>query len=139
MADLTPVGYAVCCSLSTSSVFSQGRGQASCRRESDCWCHLAPKWLKVPGMGWMLGTERGHAEGGCGRELILHPTLDTHPSWWQELAWAGAHPPWRGGQTFSEVKNISSSVKPRQCSWLLNSSSCSLLALGVRAARETVW
>lgn len=62
MADLAPAGYAACCSLSPSSVFSQGRGQASCRRESDCLCHLAPKRLKVP--SGCLGL-RGDAQGAA--------------------------------------------------------------------------
>lgn len=131
--------YPSCCSSSSSPVFSPGRGQASCGRWGEQ--PSVPRHPKTTrrarnGQGGYLGRRGDAQRGSHGRELILHPSPapDPHPR--QKLAQAGARLPWGGVHTFSEVKNTSSSVKPRQRRWALNSSKCSLLTLGVRAVRE---
>lgn len=122
-ADPAHSGHSRCGSVSPAPVFSPGRGQASCGGDSGHQCPIAPKLPQE------LGTTGEERDCGGGKRSAIAPRTPVPTK-----SWAGARPPWGGVRTFSDVKNISSSVRPRQCSWALNSSRCSLLTLGVRAA-----
>lgn len=128
-ADPAPGVYPDRGSVSSSPVFSPGRGQASCGRGGE-WTSVSPCPKTAPRARISQGGE------GLWGETDPPPPRDPHPSRRQELAPAGALLPWGGLRTFSEVKNTSSSVRPRQCRWALNSSICSLVTLGVRADGE---